>query len=740
MDPLSIIASSIAVAHALHVTLRVYQSSRRARPELLALHNEISDLRLVLQQLEVELERRDASANPVAPNASLFQAISLTKTKLDLLLDEVHSWQLSADSSDPAAEQKKFRILRIGHKAKSFREDLQHLKSSLGLQLMVLTASTSNRIEVDLQQVLLLARDEITRHGQFHNDVQQQLKQQECSLGTLLALHDKDPLVSDVSSSDTVQTPPSDVQASGRLNGEPATDAPEPKAFHHNGKILFESSRLTAISAVGIRTAQFPRPACTPWCSCVCHERHHLRTPQFLEQFVGSLFVGYSGLPRMTKPCNQASCHLRAQPMSTVTYFFPRWFVSKALSLVIATTPLAGPVVSLKVQRTVPGDAPIFNYAMTGDVERMKMLFLNGQASPHDVDFRSGVTPLHIAISHRRIEVCRFLLQMNADPFLEGQSQWAAADNAWDKILTKTFPRRIEEALRRMFSETECIERRDFTVLHKIVLGLVSKDLELELRSSTADIDAVDSNNRTALSLAAERGDLDAVNLFLDFGANVHLASTSLSTPLHFAACAAEPSCIAPLISKDADVNALTNHNQTPLIYAAAYTKDARHASLLIEAGAFVDFPDLDGITALGWTAISGNTPVATLLVQYNANVDNIDNAGQTCLSRSISSNNHEIIRLLVAKGASTRTNLPRGSNLMHIIAEHADLETLHLLHRLDLSAVGGDRNHSDRTPLDILRSRADHCPSLEMTFSLIGTSQADSDADDVWYDARSTA
>jgi hypothetical protein len=77
-----------------------------------------------------------------------------------------------------------------------------------------------HRIEVDLRRVLLLARDEITRHGQFHNDVQQQLKQQECSLSTLLALCDKDPLVSDVSSSDTVQTPPSDVQASGRLNGD----------------------------------------------------------------------------------------------------------------------------------------------------------------------------------------------------------------------------------------------------------------------------------------------------------------------------------------------------------------------------------------------------------------------------------------------------------------------------------------------------------------------------------------
>jgi hypothetical protein len=29
-----------------------------------------------------------------------------------------------------------------------------------------------------------------------------------------------------------------------------------------------------------------------------------------------------------------------------------------------------------------------------------------------------------IAISHQRIEICKFLLQMNADPFLEDQSQW----------------------------------------------------------------------------------------------------------------------------------------------------------------------------------------------------------------------------------------------------------------------------------------------------------------------------
>jgi ankyrin repeat protein len=170
----------------------------------------------------------------------------------------------------------------------------------------------------------------------------------------------------------------------------------------------------------------------------------------------------------------------------------------------------------------------------------------------------------------------------------------------------------------------------------------------------------------------------------------------------------------------------------------AAYTKDVRHAKLLLEAGAIVDFPDLDGITPLGWTAISGNTPVAMLLLQYSVNIDNIDDTGQTCLSRSTSSNHHEIVRALVAKGASVRANLSDGSNLIHIIAEHADLETLHHLRQLDLSSLSVDQNHSGRTPLEILQLRADYSASIETAFALIGRDQdeIEEEEEEVWHDA----
>lgn len=170
------------------------------------------------------------------------------------------------------------------------------------------------------------------------------------------------------------------------------------RAFHHNGQILMDSQQLTRISAVGIRSSHFPRTACKPWCSCVCHTESRIQTPQFLQRFLGNLFIGYSGLPVLTKSCNQQTCHMRAQPMSYITYFFPLWFLDRMISLTMTTTPLAGPVVSLKTQRTVPGNADIFTYAKSGNVEELQILFEKGLASPHDVHYESGVTALHASL------------------------------------------------------------------------------------------------------------------------------------------------------------------------------------------------------------------------------------------------------------------------------------------------------------------------------------------------------
>ena len=120
-------------------------------------------------------------------------------------------------------------------------------------------------------------------------------------------------------------------------------------------------------------------------------------------------------------------------------------------------------------------------------------------------------------------------------------------------------PQRFEQALHAMFSETECIERRAFTVLHKIVLGLLPNDLEQQLLGSTASINVRDVSGRTALSLVVVRGNVHAVKTLLRYGADTSIASNSREAPLHSAASTVEPECLHDLVAASADVNALTN-------------------------------------------------------------------------------------------------------------------------------------------------------------------------------------
>ena len=293
-----------------------------------------------------------------------------------------------------------------------------------------------------------------------------------------------------------------------------------------------------------------------------------------------------------------------------------------------------------------------------------------------------------------------------------------------------------------MFSETECIERRDFTVLHKIILGMLDKDLERELDGSTAEIDAVDSDNRTALALAAERGDIMSVDLLLRYGANTAPASVCGNTALHCAVCAIDPCCIQPLIDHGAKVDAVTNWNQTPLIYVAAYRKDARHAQILVDAGADVDFQDLDGITALGWTAITGNLPVAQALLQHGAQPLLKDKNGETALTKCISLNRQDILEAIIIKLAGFELSYEESKEDLLSAVQSADERTMKLLLWLRRAKVLDDVANSRGVPAEqILRDRVDFSEELLSTFNMLTevrtSANMDSDEEnDVWYDA----
>lgn len=128
-------------------------------------------------------------------------------------------------------------------------------------------------------------------------------------------------------------------------------------------------------------------------------------------------------------------------------------------------------------------------------------------------------------------------------------------ERAWfnDRALVKQPPDMIAlntQILRRIDIE-ELAARNQYSVFHKIILGLSTFDLEQQLQHSTAAIDDFDSEGKSPLWWAAARGDSNAVRLLLSYEASVRSSHVGGMTALHLAAT---PEVINLLLDHDPTV------------------------------------------------------------------------------------------------------------------------------------------------------------------------------------------
>lgn len=134
-------------------------------------------------------------------------------------------------------------------------------------------------------------------------------------------------------------------------------------------------------------------------CSCKCHERNRISTLGMLDPFFGAAYAGLHGL--YTPACTETSCSRQWTKSAWLKYYFPSWFLSRMVSLVVSSSPLCGLSVELNFPRLVDRNAEIFSYAAHGDIDGLVGLFRRREASPKDVQFDTGYT----ALSVRRIDL-----------------------------------------------------------------------------------------------------------------------------------------------------------------------------------------------------------------------------------------------------------------------------------------------------------------------------------------------
>ena len=135
-------------------------------------------------------------------------------------------------------------------------------------------------------------------------------------------------------------------------------------------------------------------------CSCDCHTPLALRTPQWLEPTVGTMLVRYSrNSLGSCQSCSQRSCSRGSQGILKTHYSFPGWFMRRMMCLQYSWSPFSGHNVSLRTPRTVSSRSNVFLFAQHSNIKGMRRLFEQNLASPFDVSFEEGRSPLHVSIS-----------------------------------------------------------------------------------------------------------------------------------------------------------------------------------------------------------------------------------------------------------------------------------------------------------------------------------------------------
>jgi ankyrin repeat protein len=247
---------------------------------------------------------------------------------------------------------------------------------------------------------------------------------------------------------------------------------------------------------------------------------------------------------------------------------------------------------------------------------------------------------------------------------------------------------------------------------------------------------------------AAARGDLDAIRLLLDHGADVnakfryggqtpmHLAiepkgSPGLikstvelllahganlegkddrgRTPLHLAVTDSTPEAVEVLLTVGADVNAKDGAQQTPLHELADKQRNGKHeiVSLLLTKHLDVNAKDAVGYTPLhvlakmrlGWTQdeearrrlLQNQMETARLLIQKGARVDARDDFNSTPLHWAAWSDSEAITELLLRSGADKNARDKFDRTPLHKAAEEGSLEVVEILVRVGVDLTARD-------------------------------------------------
>lgn len=484
-------------------------------------------------------------------------------------------------------------------------------------------------------------------------------------------------------------------------------------------------------------------------CRCCCHR--HWTKPRDLRlstfrTALGSLSFGFSSQLMSRGTCDEKKCRRARAKWIKITYTLPAWLFHATITSRFSDT--TGPIeFVLRVCRRIPPDSTVLSTSIHGyiarnNIEQVKHMLQTKEGAVTDIKGDIGRGVIQLALIRRHFEMVRLLSQEGADWFQEQDDGSAPYQYALRLLFANP---RMSEVDRRMLRNLmpfgAAIDRAELSDLHLVVMRVLSLDLDQCLQLRCCPINICDDQGKTPLFYAAAMGDVAAVHILLEAGAEPDFCGSRklVERPLHIACHHGYIQIIKLLVSAGADVNVLDHYQRTPLMLLSTRHCDdpALHrqrqdevavqmADYLIKHGANVHAEDQQQSAVLDHLATRDVAVVGEYLITQHADLDleHRDWEGSTPLCNAVAFHSFDMVEMLLRHGASLKTIDWNGLNVLHYIANYGDVDTVGLFVRLAETGVvrgldldAGAVTHANATPLQTLDARLDVSKTMRQLF-----------------------
>lgn len=228
--------------------------------------------------------------------------------------------------------------------------------------------------------------------------------------------------------------------------------------------------------------------------------------------------------------------------------------------------------------------------------------------------------------------------------------------------------------------------------------------LRAALQEQPWAIDTIDYTGHCPLTLATERDQVDCMEMLISAGADVNQVTSHGKSALIFAVEKKTHESVMLLLKAKCRVDGTDMHGSTALHRASSY----QSVCLLLAAGASANRRDGSGETPLHYLASKTTTGrddvkrTIDILALAGANLEERNSCGNTTAMLSIIYDNIDVVACLLDSGCSSTLSNSYDENILHIAGVHASLELLQYLGSLGLYNINPyQKDLGGNTPRD---------------------------------------